>query len=293
MNIIDRVNLEFNSMSKGQKQIAIYILHNYDKAAFMTAAALAAIVGVSESTVVRFAYALGYEGYPELQKDFQEVIKNKLTNVQRLELMEGLTSKEIIETAFKMDIGNIKASQNYITPEIMDSLVDSIIRANHVYILGTRASAPLAQFLSYYMGYFIHNVKMVTFGQSDIYAQALYADKNDIVIGISFPRYSLLTVEGLKYFKSKGCTVVTITDNESAPPAEIADYTLITKSNMNSFVDSLVAPLSLINVLIILLGLRKKNELIANFEELEKIWNQNTIYATQELDDKFLELSEK
>jgi DNA-binding MurR/RpiR family transcriptional regulator len=171
-----------------------------------------------------------------------------------------------------MDIGNIKASQNYITPEIMDSLVDSIINANNVYILGTRASAPLAQFLSYYMGYFIHNVKLVTFGQSDIYAQALYADKNDIVIGISFPRYSLLTV---------------------APPAEIADYTLITKSNMNSFVDSLVAPLSLINVLIILLGLRKKNELIANFEELEKIWNQNTIYATQELDDKFLELSEK
>ena len=293
MNIIDRINLEFKTMSKGQKQIAIYILHNYDKAAFMTAAALASIVGVSESTVVRFAYALGYEGYPELQKDFQEVIKNKLTNVQRLELMEGLTSKEIIETAFKMDIGNIRASQNHITPELMDSVVDSILAANHVYILGTRASAPLAQFLSYYMSYFISNVKQVSFGQSDIYAQALYADKNDIVIGISFPRYSLLTVEGLSHFKSKGCTVVTITDNQSAPPAEYSDYTLITKSNMNSFVDSLVAPLSLINVLIILLGLKKKSELVANFEGLEKIWNQNAIYATQELDDKFMELSDK
>ena len=192
-----------------------------------------------------------------------------------------------------MDIGNIKASLSYITPELMDSLVDSILGANHVYILGTRASAPLAQFLSYYMSYFISNVKLVSFGKSDIYAQALYADKDDIVIGISFPRYSLLTVEGLKHFKSKGCTVVTITDNESAPPAEYSDYTLITKSNMNSFVDSLVAPLSLINVLIILLGLRKKNELVSNFEELERIWNQNAIYATQELDDKFMELSDK
>ena len=293
MNIIDRINQEFKTMSKGQKQIANYILHNYDKAAFMTAAALSATVGISESTVVRFAYALGYEGYPELQKDFQEVIKNKLTNVQRLELMEGLSSKEILETAFKLDVGNIKATQNNIDPQMMDNVVESILSANTVYILGTRASAPLAQFLAYYMGYFTSNVKLITFGQSDIYAQALYASERDIVIGISFPRYSLLTVEGLGYFKSRGCTVVTITDNEASPPAQYSDYNLITKSNMNSFVDSLVAPLSLINILIILLGLRKKNELVSNFELLEKIWHTHTIYATQELDDKFLELGDK
>ena len=293
MNIIDRINLEFKSMSKGQKQIANYILHNYEKAAFMTAAALANIVGISESTVVRFAYVLGYEGYPELQKDFQEVIKNKLTNVQRLELMEGLSSKEIIETAFKMDINNIKSTQADIAPELMDKVVDSILGANTVYVLGTRASEPLARFLAYYMGYFVSNIKMINFGLSDIYAQALYAGERDIVIGISFPRYSLLTVEGLGYFKSKGCTVVTITDSDTSPPAMYSDYNLNTKSNMNSFVDSLVAPLSLINVLIILLGLRKKNELVSNFENLEHIWHSHTIYATQELDDKFLEFGEK
>ena len=290
MNIIDRINLEYKSMSKGQKQIAGYILHNYEKAAYMTAATLASTVGVSESTVVRFAYALGYEGYPELQKDFQEVIKNKLTNVQRLEQMEGLTAREIMDAAFKMDMNNIKATQALITPELMESVVDSILAARTLYVLGTRASEPLARFLTYYMGYITSNVKMINFGMSDIYAQALYADERDIVLGISFPRYSLITVEGLAYFKSKGCKVVTITDNESAPPAQYSDYTLITKSNMNSFVDSLVAPLSLINVLIILLGLRKKNELVSNFDNLEKVWNTQPIYATKELESKFKEL---
>ena len=290
MNIVDRINLEFKDLSKGQKQIAGYILHNYEKAAYMTAATLAATVGVSESTVVRFAYALGYEGYPELQKDFQEVIKNKLTNVQRLEQMEGLTSKEILDAAFKMDVNNIKATQGLISPELMDRVVDSILAARTVYVLGTRASEPLARFLAYYMSYIISDVKMINFGLSDIYSQALYAGEKDLVIGISFPRYSLITVEGLGYFKSKGCKVVTITDNETAPPAQYSDFSLITKSNMNSFVDSLVAPLSLINVLIILLGLRKKNELVANFENLEKIWYTQPIYATQELEDKFLEL---
>lgn len=290
MNIVDRINLEFKELSKGQKQIAGYILHNYEKAAYMTAATLAATVGVSESTVVRFAYALGYEGYPELQKDFQEVIKNKLTNVQRLEQMEGLTSREIIDAAFKMDVNNIKATQGLISSELMDKVVESILAAKTVYVLGTRASEPLARFLAYYMGYFISDVKMINFGLSDIYAQALYAGEHDIVIGISFPRYSLITVEGLEYFKSKGCKVVTITDNETSPPAQYSDYTLITKSNMNSFVDSLVAPLSLINVLIILLGLKKKNELVANFENLEKLWHTQPIYATQELEDKFMEL---
>lgn len=290
MNIIDRINLEYKSMSKGQKQIAGYILHNYEKAAYMTAATLASTVGVSESTVVRFAYVLGYEGYPELQKDFQEVIKNKLTNVQRLEQMEGLSAREILDTAFKMDISNIKTTQSLITPGQMEKVVDFILSARTLYVLGTRASEPLAQFFAYYMGYIGSNVKMISFGMSDIYTQALYADERDVVLGISFPRYSFITVEGLSHFKSKGCKIVTITDNESAPPAQYSDITLIAKNNMNSFVDSLVAPLSLINVLIILLGLRKKNELAANFENLENIWNAQQIYATMELEQKFREL---
>lgn len=292
MNILDRIKNEYPKLSKRQKLIANFLLDNYDKAAYMTAAVLAKTVGVSESTVVRFAYALDFDGYPKMQRDFQEVIKNKLTIVQRLEFMEGLSSQEIIDAAFKMDANNLKGTQAHLSPETLDAVVEKIVHARTVYLLGTRSSAPLAQFLHYYMSYILDNIKLITFGVGDLYSQGLYADERDVVIGISFPRYSSITVDGMRFFKAKGACVVAITDNEDAPPAQTADYTLITKSHMHSFVDSLVAPLSLINTLIILLGLSKKDELMMNFEQLESIWKAGGIYSTQEVDTQFEELED-
>lgn len=293
MNILDRIKEEFPRLSKGQRHIADYILKNYDKAAYMTAAVLAKTVGISESTVVRFACALGYDGYPQMQKNFQEVIKNKLTNVQRLELMEGLSLEETIDEVFRMDIANLKNTREILNPQTLKQVVEKIANARTVYILGTRSSSPLAQFLQYYMSYIIDNVKFINHGLNDIYSQALHADERDVVIGISYPRYSKITVDGMEYFRSKKCCVVAITDNMEAPPAKLADYTLLAKSHMHSFVDSFVAPLSLINMLIILLGLKKKDELVNNFTELENTWQTLNIYATKEIDNKFVELEDK
>ncbi|MEG0381929.1 MAG: MurR/RpiR family transcriptional regulator [Christensenella sp.] len=283
-NILDRINSDYVKMSKGQKLIAEYILKEYDKAAFMTAATLSSLVGVSESTVVRFAYALDYDGYPSLQKDLQEVIQTKLTTVQRLNMMEGLTSDEVVNASFKTDINNLRFTREHIDTENLVKIVDSIDRARKIYIMGTRSSGPLAEFLCYYMNYMNENIKLIRFDGSDIFSQILSADERDVAIAISFPRYSMRTIEGMTYLKSCGCKVIAITDNEEAPPAQIADYTLTAKSYMNSFVDSFVAPLSVINLLIIMLGLRKKDVLFSNFNRLEELWRTNDVYATKEPD---------
>ncbi|WP_066648134.1 MurR/RpiR family transcriptional regulator [Christensenella timonensis] len=288
-NVMDRINHSYAKMSKGQKLIADYILKEYDKAAFMTAATLSSLVGVSESTVVRFAYALGYDGYPKLQKDLQEVIQTKLTTAQRLNLMEGLTSEEVINASFKTDINNLRVTREHIDTKNIEQIVDSIDKARKIYILGTRSSGPLAEFLHYYMNYMNENIKLIRFDGSDIFNQILSADEHDVAIAISFPRYSMRTIEGMTYLKNSGCKVIAITDNEAAPPAQIADYTLTAKSYMNSFVDSFVAPLAVINLLIIMLGLRKKDILFANFNRLEELWQLNDVYATKELDAQIVD----
>ncbi len=283
-NVLDKINHEYAKMSKGQKLIADYILKEYDKAAFMTAATLSKLVGVSESTVVRFAYALDYDGYPKLQKDLQEVIQTKLTTAQRLNMMEGLTSDEVVNASFKTDISNLRVTRENINTENLEKIVDSIDRARKIYILGTRSSGPLAEFLRYYMNYMNENIKLIRFDGSDVFSQILTADARDVAIAISFPRYSMRTIEGMSYLKNCGCKVIAITDNEASPPAQIADYSLTAKSYMNSFVDSFVAPLAVINLLIIMLGLRKKDILFANFNKLEELWQTNDVYATRELD---------
>lgn len=283
-NVLDRINSEYAKMSKGQKLIADYILKEYDKAAFMTAATLSKIVGVSESTVVRFAYALDYDGYPKLQKDLQEVIQTKLTTAQRLNMMEGLTTDEVINASFKTDINNLRVTREHIDTENLKKIVDSIDSARRIYILGTRSSGPLAEFLRYYMNYMNEEIRLIRFDGSDIYSQILTADERDVAIAISFPRYSMRTIESMTSLKNCGCKVIAITDNEAAPPAQIADYTLTAKSYMNSFVDSFVAPLAVINLLIIMLGLRKKEILFSNFNRLEELWQMNDVYATKEID---------
>ncbi len=278
-NLLDRLNLEYDSMSKGQKLISDYIMRNYYKAAFMTAATLSETVGVSESTIVRFAYALGYDGYPKMQKELQDVIQNRMNTIQRLSLMDGLSSEDIINASFKTDINNLRVSKDRNSAAKFDTIVDTIVAARHVYILGNRSSSPLAEFLLYYMSYILENVISISFDSGDVFSQIVNAGEEDVLIAIGFPRYSLRTVEIMDSLCKKGCQTIAITDNDSSPLAQMADYTLTAKSYLNSFVDSFVAPLSIINVLIILLGLKKKDTLISNFEKLEELWQENNVYA--------------
>ena len=283
-DIIEYLKDHFSSFSKGQKEIAKYIVENYDKAAFMTAGALGRKVGVSESTVVRFACVLGYDGYPKLQKHLQEIIKNRLTTVQRLNLMEGMSAEKIFDTVLKMEISNLKTTRANLDIKLFEKAVEYIINAKKIYVIGFRSSAPLAQFLVYYLSYIFENPQHVTHDTTDIYTQLVHADENSVVIGMGFPRYSNQTVDGLRFAKKRGAKIITLTDNAISPLYSLADICILTKSDMNSFVDSLVAPLSIINALIIMIGLEKKDYLLENFSVMEQVWRDKNVYARQDLD---------
>lgn len=279
-DLMRMIQTKFSRLSKGQKLIAEYILKHYDKAAFMTAAKLGASVGVSESTVVRFANQLGYEGYPELQKALQELIKNKLTTAQRIELSNDfIIPNNALKGVLKSDIENIRATMEKINYEAFESTVNSILNSKKIYIVGLRSSAALADFLGFYLNLILDNVKIVSYGMSDIFEQMLTLGEGDCVIGIGFPRYAMRTVETLNYAKSRGADVVAITDSVLSPLATKADYVLIAESNMASFVDSLVAPLSVINALIIAVGLKEKDKISKTFTELEQVWQEYQVYS--------------
>ncbi len=267
------------SMSKGHRAIASYITEHYDTAAFITASKLGETVGVSESTVVRFACALGFEGYPELQKKLQELIKNRLTNVQRMGLGSDMTEEELIRWSLRTDITSLRHVKEVLDYKMVEKAADSILSARKVYIMGLRSSEPLAQFFWYYLNYIIDSVSLVISGIGDVFGQLMHARQGDAVIGISFPRYSARTVEGAAFAKKNGARIIAITDNEQAPLAALADETLLVNSDMNLFVDSLVAPLGVINALILLIGMRKKDGLRHNFEMLEDLWRTHEVYT--------------
>lgn len=274
------IQIKFPRLSKGQKLIAEYILKNYDKAAFMTAAKLGDRVGVSESTVVRFAIELGFSGYPKLQKALQELIKNKLTAVQRLELSNDFNNEEnALRGVLKADIENIRATLEKINHNTFEDVVAEIFKAKRIYIVGLRSSTALAEFLGFYLNLILENVHIVSNGISDIFEQMLNLGEGDLVIGIGFPRYAVKTIDALEFAHSRNAEVVAITDSLISPLATKADYTLIAQSNMASFVDSLVAPLSVINALIIAVGLREKDKITDSFNRLEKIWQDYNVYS--------------
>ncbi len=280
-DIIKIIQNNFNTLSKGQKLIAEYIMDNYDKAAFMTAATLGETVGVSESTVVRFANTLGYEGYKELQKELQELIRNKLTTVQRISLSKDFSDYEnTIKQVIKKDIDNIEKTLKEIDYHAFKEAVEITLEADNVYVLGLRSSSFLAGYLGFYLNFLLDNVKVISFGPNDIFEQLLKATKDDVIIGISYPRYSKRTLEALDYGKEKGCKIIGITDSLVSPAAQYADVTLIASSNMLSFVDSLVAPMSLINAFIVALGMEKKEDITTYFEDLERIWKKQSVYDT-------------
>lgn len=278
-DLIIGIQRKFPKMSKGQKRIAQYIIDHYDKAAFMTASKLGAQTNVSESTVVRFANSLGFEGYPQLQRSLQDIIKTKLTTVQRVDMDKEYSSDmEVVEKIMKSDMDNVRQTIESINYQALEKTVDAIIKADKIYIIGLRSSKSLADFLGFYLSLILGNVSMVGFGISDIYEQMLRISDKDLLISISFPRYSSRTIEVTQYAKEQGAQVVAITDSAISPIAGIADHYISAKSSMASFVDSLVAPLSLINALIVAIGMREKRDIKEYFNKLENIWEKYNIY---------------
>lgn len=281
-DLIQRINEKHTKMSKGQKLISEFILNNYDKAAFMTALKLGEKVNVSESTVVRYAMFLDYLGYPELQKAIQEMVRNKLTTIQRIEMTSELSKPMVLRSVMKADMNNIRTTIDEINPDIFDEIIDNIYAAKRVYIMGLRSSAPLAQFLGYYLNYILDNVRVVTSGVNDIIEQIIHINSDDVIISISFPRYSRRIIEAIKFANEKNANIIAITDSLLSPLAEYANHSLVAKSDIASFVDSLVAPISVINALIVSIGLRKKEEMSEHFSELEKIWEEYEVYSDKE-----------
>lgn len=283
-DLLGKIERAFPKFSKGQKKIANYIMTNYDKAAFMTAASLSEHTGVSCSTVVRFAVELGYEGYPQLQKSLQEMVRTKLTAVQRMEVTSTrMGDRDILSTILNYDILKIKQTLDEIDKNAFESSVDTIINARNIYILGVRSSSSLAGFLGFYLNLILDNVKLVsTTSASEVFEQILRVNNDDVVIAISFPRYSARTIKAVQYAKNQNAKVVAITDSLTSPLKKYANHTLVARSDISSFVDSLVAPLSVINALVTALGMRKKDNVYSNFDKLEKIWDEYNVYEKVE-----------
>ncbi|HIR83712.1 MAG TPA: MurR/RpiR family transcriptional regulator [Candidatus Galloscillospira excrementavium] len=283
-DILAVIQSNMGAFSKGQKLIANFILNSYDKAAFMTASRLGKTVNVSESTVVRFAAELGYDGYPAMQKALQEMIRNKLTAVQRIEVSnDRIGNHDILSMVLQSDIEKIRMTLEEADREAFGRTVDTILDAKRIYILGVRSAAAIASFLGFYFNLIFENVTLVnTTSASEIFEQLLRVKKGDVVIGVSFPRYSKRTVKAMEFAHDRGASVVAITDSVTSPLAAIADHALLAKSDMASFVDSLVAPLSMVNALIVAVSRRKNSDLAQIFGELERIWDEYDVYEKVE-----------
>ena len=286
-HLLTRIDLMMNGFSKGQKRIALYIEEHYDKAAFMTASKLGETVGVSESTVVRFATELGYDGYPKLQKAMQEMIRNKLTSVQRIEVTSGrIGDGNVLDSVLNQDIEKIRRTIEEPSHEDFARAVDEICAAKRIYIFGVRSTGAIASFLAYYFELiFDNNVILInTTSPSSTYEHIFRITEEDVMIGISFPRYSSTAIEAMNFARSRGAHAVAITDSMASPLVQSADSILIARSDMASIVDSLVAPLSLINALIVATVLKKKDEVTETFRLLEDVWNREGVYSNH--DDK-------
>ncbi len=285
-NLLQIIEEKRPKFSKGQRLIADYILNHYEKAAYMTASRLGHTVGVSESTVVRFAFELGYDGYPHMQRHLQEMIKHKLTAVQRIEVAdEQIGNGEVLDKVLNLDIEKIRQTLEDTDRNAFNGAVNAIVGARTVYIQGARSASTLAQFLSFYFQLIFPDVRLIhTTSSTEMFEQILRIDKQDVIIGISFPRYSTRTVSALQYAKSQGAKVIAITDSAQSPLAKTSDFFLQASSDMASFVDSLVAPLSLINALIVAVGLKKSEELKDTFSRLERIWEDYDVYQKTDAD---------
>ena len=279
-NLLSKINEQTAKFSKGQRLIAHFITEHYDKAAFMTASKLGATVGVSESTVVRFATELGYDGYPKMQKAMQEMVRDKLTSVQRIEVTKNLIGNEnILETVLNQDIEKIRRTIEETSKSDFDNAVKAISKAKTIYIFAVRSSAALASFLGYYYSLIFENVKVIsTYGETEIYENLFRITSDDVFIGISFPRYSNAAIKAMNFAHRRGAKVIALTDSMVSPLVAMSDYVLIAKSDMASVVDSLVAPLSMINALIVATVINLDEKVKNIFDNLENIWEEYDVY---------------
>lgn len=285
-DLLNRINSNYSSMSKGQKLLATYITDNYDKAVFLTAARMGETVGVSESTVVRFATSLGYKGYPEFQRALEELVRNKLNSVQRMEVTYGrISQSKILETVLHSDADKIKTTLEKIDHNAFELAVKTIIDAKKIYIVGIRSCAPLASFLAFYMNLMFDNVHLLTTNSSsELFEQMVRINEKDVIIGISFPRYSMRTLKALEFANNRNAKVITITDSVHSPMNLYSSCNLIADSDMASIVDSLVAPLSVINALIVALCMKRQKVVAKTLTELEDIWDEYQVYDNDEID---------
>jgi len=260
-------------------------LKNYDKAVFLTAAKLGKVVGVSESTVVRFATQLGYQGYPGFQKALEELVRNKLNSIQRMEVTYGrISQSEILASVLQSDIEKIKLTLANMDQNAFELAVDTILNAKRIYVVGIRSCAPLANFLSFYLNLIFDNVTSVhTNSSSEIFEQLIRIGAEDVIIGISFPRYSMRTLKALEFASNRKAKVITLTDSVHSPMTLYSSCNLIARSDMASIVDSLVAPLSVVNALVVALCMKKQKDVIATLETLEQIWDEYQVYSSDEL----------
>ena len=283
--LLQRMDEKYAKFSKGQKKLADFIRNEYDKAAFMTAAKMGEEVGVSESTVVRFAMALGYEGYPEFQKALVEVVKNRLNSIQRMEVTYGrIGQAEILTSVLQSDIDKIKMTISAIDHTAFEMAVETILNAKRVYVIGLRSCAPLACFLGFYLNLICDDVTVINAnGSSEIFEQLIRINEEDAIIGISFPRYSMRTLKALEFASNRKAKVITLTDSIHSPITLYSSCNLIARSDMASIVDSLVAPLSVINALVVAMCMKKQKEVVATLETLEQIWDEYQVYSKDEL----------
>ena len=286
--MLDLIKNSYSKFSKSQKRIAEYITSHPDRAAFMTAAKLGSVVDVSESTVVRFATELGYEGYPEFLKALREVIKNKLTPVQRMEITSSkLGDEDVLKKVIQSDIDKLKLTLDIVDTKYFENAVNALANAKTVYILGARTCFSLASFLEVYLNMLLDNVKIITANSaSDVFEQMYRINSDDVLIAISYPRYSQRTFNGVQYASEKGAHIIAITDSQASPIVPYAVSPLIAECDLANFVDSLVAPLSLINALIVALVMRNKEKAVTAFETLEDVWNKYHAYRNPEENNK-------
>ena len=272
------------TFSKGQRAIARYITESYDKAAFMTASKLGRTVGVSESTVVRFAVELGYDGYPTMQKAMQEMVLNRLTSVQRIEVAnDRIGDQDILSLVLQSDMEQLRKTVSSVDRKDFSAAVNAILDARRIYVLGVRSASALASFLGYYLNLMFEDVHTITAsGTGQVLEKLISAGPDDVVIAFSYPRYSTSTVTGASFCHSKGAKIVAMTDSRTSPLGQTSDFVLQTKSDMASLVDSLVAPLSVVNALVVALAARREEKLAKTFSRLEKIWEKYQVYEKQD-----------
>lgn len=287
-NLLVRIDLSRKDFSKGQKKIADYIEEHYDTAAFMTASKLGEVVGVSESTVVRFAAQIGYDGYPYLQKAMQEMIRDKLNSIQRIEVTTGrIGSDDVVESVLNQDIDKIKRTIEEVSREDFNKAVDAIVGAENIYIFGVKSASYIASFFGYYLDLIFGNVHMLnSTSKTTTYEKLFRTTNRDVMIGISFPRYSTMAVDAMSFAHDRGAEVIAITDSMISPLVSNADAVLLARSDIASVVDTLVAPLSLINALLVAIVIRKKDEIIRTFGTLEQVWKEQNIYAVEASKDE-------